>query len=400
MKRTNITYKLLSFGVVLSFTLEGCIEEFDAEFEDFESAIVVEATITNEMERQQVFLSRTYKFEEEGPTAEINAQVRITEGGNTYTLQETEPGVYVSEQPFAAQPNTAYQLLIETQNGRTYSSNEMTLTDTAQIDNLSAERITNDFGEDGLAILVDSFDATGNSKNFRYEFSETYKVIAPEWNAFDLKSTGIDCGVDVIPKMEQNQVCFASNVSNDIILASTANFDENRISKFMVQFVSGNNYIISYRYSVEVTQYILSNEAFSYFEALDQFSSTESLFSESQPGFLIGNVFSDDSPDEKVLGFFDVSTVSKKRIFLNYDDFYPGEDLPPYVNPCLEIAPKLISQGGARCILSALVDANQVSYSNINDDPPFEEGPYLVIPRECGDCTVLGSNEQPDFWIE
>jgi hypothetical protein len=400
MKRTGTTYKPLCIGLVLTFTINGCIEEFDTEFADFESAIVVEATITNEMKRQQVFLSRTYKFEEEGPRAETNAQIRIIEGGNTYTLLETEPGIYVSEQAFAAQPNTAYQLLITTQNGRTYSSNEMALTNTAQIDTLRAERITNDFGEDGVAILVDSFDATGNSKNFRYEFSETYKVIAPEWNAFDLKSTGIDCGVDVIPKVEQNQVCFSKNVSNDIILASTANFDENRISKFMVRFVNGNNYIISHRYSVEVTQYILSNEAFSYFEALDQFTSTESLFSESQPGFLIGNVFADENPDEKVLGFFDVSTVSKKRIFLNYDDFYQGEDLPPYVNPCLEIAPKLISQGGARCILSALVEANQVSYLNINDDPPFEEGPYLVVPRECGDCTVLGSNVQPDFWIE
>ena len=28
------------------------------------------------------------------------------------------------------------------------------------------------------------------------------------------------------------------------------------------------------------------------------------------------------------------------------------------------------------------------------------EGDYKVVPRICGDCTVLGTNVVPDFWIE
>ncbi|MEM9650220.1 MAG: DUF4249 domain-containing protein [Bacteroidota bacterium] len=378
-----------------------CIDPFDAETGEFVSAIVIDATITDENEQQTVYLSRTYKFEEEGPEAVSGAEVTVVENGtNTISFTEVENGEYRSQQPFAAQAGSSYVLNVRTPEGNLYESQSASLPDAVALESVYADRITSDLGQDGIAIFVDSFDASGNSPNFRYEFQETYKIIAPQWNAFDLLSTGIECGVDIIPKTVQNQTCFASNVSNDIILANTANLDENRVQRFMVRFMDRSNYIISHRYSIEVTQYTQSDEAAAYFSALDQFSSTESIFSESQPGFLVGNVFSREDTDEKVLGYFDVSAVDRQRIFFNYSDFFEGEDLPPFVNPCRTIAPMLISQGGARCILSALVDAGQVSYFDVNADPPFEEGPYLVVPRECGDCTVLGSNQTPDFWSE
>lgn len=391
-------------GYILGLTLlmvSSCVEPFEAETGEFLSAMVVDATITDELDNQTIYLSTTYRFEEEEPTAVTGAQVTVMENGNnTIPFTEVAPGEYRSQQAFAAQPGATYALDIRTVDGKSYQSQTAMLPNAVALDSVYADRIISDLGEDGVAIFVDSFDPSGDSPNFRYEFEETYKIISPEWNAFELFSTGIECGVDVIPKTVQNQVCFATNISSDIILASTANLEENRVQRFMVRFMGRSNYILSHRYSIEVTQYTQSDEAAAYYGALDQFSSTESLFSDSQPGFLIGNVFAEEDPDEKILGYFDVSAVARKRIFFDYVDFYAGEPLPPWVNPCREIAPKLISQGGARCILSAMVEANQVSYLNVNEDPPFEEGPYFVVPRECGDCTVLGTNQRPAFWTE
>ncbi|RDY61410.1 DUF4249 domain-containing protein [Flagellimonas nanhaiensis] len=381
-------------------TVVSCIEPIDVETEDFLDALVVDATITDEMDNHTIYLTRTYRFESES-TAEQGAQITLSDdSGAAIGFDEVIPGTYRSSVPFAAQEGRAYTLKIVATNGISYSSRPAQLPQNVALDSVYAQRITNDFGEDGVAIFVDAFDPTGNSQNFRYEFEETYKIIAPKWRPEDLLSTGIECGVDVVPKTKEDQTCFASKASNRIILANTSNLEENRVDRFMVRFIDGENYIISHRYSVLVTQYTQSNEAYSFFDALNQFSSSESLFSETQPGFLSGNIFSETNQDEKVLGYFDVSAVSKKRIFFNYEDLYPGEDLPPYVNPCNTIAPMLISQGGARCVLSAMVDENQVSYYDENQDPPFEEGPYKVVPRECGDCTVLGKTERPEFWIE
>ncbi|WP_420601955.1 DUF4249 domain-containing protein [Flagellimonas sp.] len=386
--------------------ISGCIEPIDVTFEDFESALVVEATITNKVEQQKVVLTRTYKFEDDGPSAESSARVRVIGGSNTYVFQENAAGIYTSEQMFAAQPNTSYQLIIETQDGRTYSSSEVQLTQTTQIDDLRVERITNDGGEEGIGVFVDSFDPTGNSVNYRYEYEETYKIVAPFWSPIGLERTPVDeatqiCDVRKIPDEKSKETCFATDFSNSIIQASTVDLSEDRVSNFRVRFINRDNYIISHRYSILVRQYIQSNEAFTFYETLNEFSGSDSFFSETQPGFLEGNISSDQSRNEKVLGYFDVASVSEERIFLNYDDFFPGEDLPPYVDPCQLSSPPLSTPGiPPRCILAIQADLGVVSYAGDNDSGGSTEGPFFVVPSVCGDCTEIGKVEIPEFWIE
>ena len=90
----------------------------------------------------------------------------------------------------------------------------------------------------------------------------------------------------------------------------------------------------------------------------------------------------------------------KRRIFFDYEDFYLGEDLPPYVSPCTQNAP-VISRGSPPvCVLSALVNENSVRYIDVNMRPGPMEGPFLVVPRVCGDCTAIGSPEAPEFWTD
>ncbi|PWL38746.1 DUF4249 domain-containing protein [Flagellimonas aquimarina] len=382
-----------------------CIEDFEATFEDFESAIVVEATITDKLEQQRVFLTRTFEFEEDGPSAESNAMVRVEGGGNVFTFQESTPGLYISSQVFAAQPNTDYQLRIETQDGRLYSSNQMTLTQPTQIDDLRAERITNDEGEDGVAILVDSFDPTGNSINYRYQYEETFKIIAPFWTPDDLEKVRPEeatqlCEVKVVVDEKSEETCFTTDFSNSIIQTSTKSLGEDRVSNFMVRFINSNNYIISHRYSILVRQFIQSNEAFTFYETLNEFSGNESFFSETQPGFLEGNISSDTNSNETVLGYFDVASVVERRIFFNYEDLFPGEELPPYVNPCVPNAPELLRGAPPVCVLSTIVENDLVRLVGTNDTPAEMEGPYLVVPRVCGDCSEIGKAEVPEFWIE
>ncbi|MGW9686429.1 DUF4249 domain-containing protein [Flagellimonas sp. 2504JD1-5] len=386
--------------------LSSCIEPFEATFTDFESAIVIEATITDEMEQQQVFITRTFEFEADGPTPESNANVRVTGGSDTFVFQQIAPGVYRSMMAFAAQPNTTYQLLIETQDGRTYSSDAMVLPSKTQIDEVRAERITNDEGIDGVAILVDSFDPTGSSVNYRYEYQETFKIIAPFWTPTDLEKVPLEeqtrlCDVRAIPDVRSEQICFGTDLSNAIIQTNTSDLAEDRVDDFMVRFISSDNYIISHRYSILVRQLVQSNAAFTFYETLNEFSGNESLFSETQPGFLEGNVFSDIDRNEKVLGYFEVASVTEQRIFFNYEDLYPGEELPPYVDPCAINSPPLVSGSvPPRCVLSTQVELGLVGYVDLNETPGPGEGPFLTVPNVCGDCSEIGNPTPPAFWIE
>lgn len=399
--RSVLSYiKYYSAVSCLALILFGCIEPFDGEFVDFQSALVIEATITNELKNQQVVLSRTYEFDADGPIAESNATVRLMADGNAIAFQDSGNGVYVSEQPFAAQTGVEYQLDITTQDGRTYGSGMTQLTATTSLDEVRAERITNDFGEDGMGIFVDSFDPTGSSKNYRYEYIETYRVIAPTWIPISLIGDPAGgCNVIKVPNTTDEEICYPTDYSNEIILTSTEDLEEDRVSNFMVRFINRDNYIISHRYSILVRQYVQSNAAYTFFETLNELSGSESLFSQTQPGFLEGNVFSKETEEETVIGFFDVVSVDEKRLFFNFNDFYPGERLPPYVEDCNPSAPVLVSQGGT-CVLRPIIESGLGVYVADNNPPGAGEGPYQIARRVCGDCRELGTPEIPDFWIE
>ena len=385
--------KLLVFFAAWSLT--GCIEPFDTEFVDFEDVFVVDATITNEMKQQEISLTRTFRFQDDGPSGETGASITVLDGnGGRYAFEEVGFGNYQSEVAFAAIPDTDYQLLITSDSGKRYKSSLMRLPSSNTIDSLYAKRITNDFGEDGMGIFVNTSNPSETNNFYSYEYEETYKVIAPRWIPEELEvvEDTEPPSVIIVPRSLEERVCYPTNISNNFILADTEDLDMGRISNFMVRFINSNDYILSYRYTILVRQFVHNPEAFNFLETLNEFSSNESLFSETQPGFLEGNISAEDNPDEKVLGYFAVSAVDERRIFFNYEDFYPGEALPPYANPCNETAP-----------INGLLDLirwDLIKYIKDNEGELQPGGPYITVPQVCGDCTILGPSEVPEFWIE
>ena len=408
------TIKLITkntrYLILLLLSFFGCVEEIDLTTEtEFENALVIEATITNEFKNQRIKLSRTYPLESDGPAPESNASVRLIGETSDFVFQETEPGIYESVNQFSAQQNVNYQLEIILEDGKTYGSEVEQLTTATVMDELYFEVGLNEDNEEGISILIDAFDPNGNSKFYRYTFEETYKIVAPKWVHQDLIVVEyILPGCPVFGfqlKQEEQQICYNTEFSKTIILENTNVFEEDRIDRFRVRFLNKNNYIISHRYSILVNQYVQSSQAHNYYKVLRDLSASESLLSESQPGFLEGNVFSMSDSNEKVVGFFEVSSVDSKRIYFNYNDVFPGESLPPYVSNCNPFAPdecneESAANGGSSAIVHAISESQGAKFYDFNDDSVFPQGPYDLVEAPCGNCTVLGNNVPPDFWIE
>lgn len=382
--------KLFYFIVLFSFLTitNSCIEEFNAATEEFEDVIVIEATITNEFKNHQVILSRTYKFEDFVPKAEQGAIVKVTSSSNEiFNFSETDLGVYTSNSKFQAKPNVDYTLYIKTKNGQEYESQNTKMTNVSSIDKVYALKERNEDGIEGVSLYVDSFDASNNSKYYGFEFEETYKIIAPFWTSegFVLSSNG---GLSVVPRIQEEQTCYKTIQSKGRLLTNTNLLQEDRITKFLLKFIPSDDISLSTRYSILVKQYVQSSESYNYLRVLEELSSSQSLFSQSQPGYLTSNIFSVNNSNEKVLGFFEVSSVSEKRIYFNrldvLDESYPWicEIFdPPYGE------------------LIGLVKNNLVTF--IFEKPQGEDGgPYDVVRRICGDCTKSGSNIRPNFWVD
>jgi hypothetical protein len=378
--------------IILAFS--ACIEPYDGPIGSFEDTLVVNALLTNENKKHQIRLNRSYKFDEDGPTPEENAVVSIIDGdGTIYDFEEITPGIYRAINAFAAEVFTPYYLSIQTENGNTYRSDEMELPKAeTSIDDLYADRITDDNGEEGIGIYLNSYDPFKTSNYYRYEYIETFKVIAPFWSAQDavfiIESTLGGVESNIILREQEERVCYGTGTSNRFDLINTSTLSEDRITQHNIRFISRNDYILRNRYSILVRQFIHSAKAFEFYETLDRLTENSTdPFSEDQPGFLAGNIFSQNETKENVAGFFDVATVAEKRIFFNWVDFFPGEEIPPYFINC---EPRVATSQSD--LLQLLTSGNSVFFD--------QNGGLRFVPRPCGDCTALGSNKIPEFWVD
>lgn len=410
----------------LSPVIFSCVEEFEPEniTDVLEGALVVDARITDQNKQHTILLTRTFPFEASEPIQENGALVRIIDDlGNSIDFSETSPGNYNTNSAITLQHDREYKLEITTRDGVNYVSNAQAMPSRVEVAAVHAERRINSSDTEGISILVDNQDNAAQPNYFRYEYDETYKVIAPDFEPFDWDEVDYDffCEDDdgwevtVAPRDELANICFANNKSKDIILASTANLSTNNLDDFEVRFIGSENYAISHRYSILVKQYHHDINAASFFSSLEDFSSSESVFSNVQTGQLEGNINVQNSDVAIVFGYFELSSYSEKRLFFNYEDFFPNEPLPPYIISCdFTSAPPLYPEGFHATIIdgkvvidgtsnSPLIDgilAGLIGYVGVNENIVVDGGPFLTKSLGCVDCRVFGNNTAPDYWVE
>ncbi len=420
---------ILTLLLLLAFIF-GCVEEIELSTEvTSESLLVVEATITDELKVQKILLSRTTNLEEEFvPLPESSATVIVKNENTVYAFRENNLGEYLSVIPFKAYEGLEYQLEITTSDGKKYNSAKEGLTQGTTIDEINIEREFNISNEEEVVISVDAYDPSGNSKYYRFEYEETYKILSPLYSPLELipnevkfpiaahtvnllNTPGlIDRLVDIQFRELQERICYNTVKSNTIILANTIALLEDRLDNFNIRFISKDNYIIAHRYSVLVRQYVQNRAAHVFYETLKSFSDSENVFSENQTGFIEGNVFSVSANNEKVIGFFEVSSVDEKRVFFNYEDLFQEDSLNPYSTRCDQFwKPALLEESPDHEIMrSPLLDMLNRGFKMFDLDfvpgeedfyfNPYAEGPFTLVLESCGDCTVLGNNIAPNFW--
>ncbi len=401
--------KKISILGCMVFLLWNCVDPVELETITTETLLVVEANLTNENKRQEVLLSRTTALEDSVIRRESNAVVRIVdELGTTFAFTENSPGVYLSTIEFSAELNRDYKLELTTSNGSEYVSTWQRFTDEADITNIYTQRTTNEESEEGVSVLIDA-KADTDTGYFRYEYEETFKIIAPNWSAFEAVIVSRDRSdpiVDLKLRGQENRICYKDSVSTNIILASTDNVGSSELIGLPVRFIKRDNYLIEHRYSILVKQYSQNVESFEFYTILRDLSSSANFFTELQPGFVTGNLSAVNDEGENVVGFFNVSSVSEKRLFFNYTDIFLDDQIINFNFPstCTVFSPSLfgLSDQADSPLITAL-DLGAIIYQETADFdvlPDGFEGPYTLVPRICGDCTVIGVAEVPDFWVE
>jgi hypothetical protein len=372
--------KLFVVFSLLMFIFHGCVSEFIPVVEEQEELLVVEGLVTDQLKSYTINLSKSLPLGKKSEAKPLgNCHVRISDDqGNSFELTETKTGRYVSDSTqFRGVVGRTYtlEIALNKYGNFDYRSEPMTMLPVPPIDSVYYEKIqlkdsieVYPKGVDACRIYVDTHDPENECRYYRWDFRETW-ILLLLWPV-------------------DNAKCWVSENSASINLKSTAAFTESVVLRQPVHYIDNQSDRLSRRYSILVNQYSLSPEEFLFWDKLQNITDQTGGLYDIVPSSIPSNIRGLDNPDEKVLGYFSVSAVQSKRLFI------PNEF-------------------GGLVNLYPNCPADTVWNEIYTDDLPdvywtlaFEQLAFgatrriLTTDRGCADCTVRGTNKKPDFWID
>jgi hypothetical protein len=111
--------------------------------------------------------------------------------------------------------------------------------------------------------------------------------------------------------------CWKDASSTDILLGSSAKLVEDKIHLQPLHFIERGEERLGIRYSILVKQLVLDKEGYEFLEQMKK--NTESLGSifDPQASALRGNVVCTSHPKDLVIGYINVGTETRKRLFIS-----------------------------------------------------------------------------------
>jgi len=370
-----MNHKLLISFALLTVLISSCITQFVPVIAEEKELLVVQGLITDSNETDTIKLSKSLPVGQKGGTQPLTGfYVTLSDDiGNNYTLTEVKSGSYITPSSFRGAVGRQYTLHITSGsdfNNDHYVSNPMEMKPVPPIDSVYYRKTVieaaNGFfkGVDGCQIYLDTHDPSGNCRYFRWDFAETWilRLLFP-----------------VV-----NQTCWIKDRSHSINIKSTVAFNESKIVKLPVTYITNVTDRLTRKYSILVNQYSLNEDEYLYWERIQNIDVQVGGLYDVIPASVPSNMKCIEDTSEKVLGYFSVSAKSSKRLFI--EDKFEGiiyrygdcvTDTIPYVDP-----------PGLGVNVWILEDEP-------NFIPPFK---VLTDKKGCADCTVRGTIIKPDYW--
>lgn len=318
--------------------LSDCIERIDLdESLSGERLLVVDALITDADEPYSVKLSytspslKTYEGD-----AVTGAEVYITDEEETRAdLFEVGDGEYLSDpNTFRGQVGSTYRLHVVLPDGKAYVSLPETMPVVPPIDTIYYELASQDYQSSlgtilqrwGVQFYLNAGSGDGRAAYYRWDWRETYSFIAPL----------------TLPNQLIVPLCFRSGTQARYLnVASTEDLRSDRIVKRPINFVAKSGLQLQRRYSLLVKQYSMTERAYRFWANVQQQQTDGGSVFAPPPAPIPGNLTSATDDRERVLGYFQVSAVAEKRIFVNRGQVPPGPGGSPGANPgCVDGDPE------------------------------------------------------------
>jgi len=375
--------------VTFILLLPGCIDPYVPDIVDDQVSLVVEALITDQPGIHSVILSASSPLNDTIKSRMSGAMVDVVDNrGSIMEFYEGQEGVYsrwIGEGE--VEQGVDYMLRVVTPDGERYESDPERLgAPAAEVDEVYWHFDTIGTADPenplhGIQFYLNLEGEENDARNYRWVLEETWEYHAAWYIQYIYDGTVLQNW----PEPYIYAYCWRTEVIPSIFIASTEALQSNVLRKQPLHFVSEETNRLQNKYSLLVKQYSLSNKAYDYWLQVQRQNQETGGIYETQPDRIPGNIHHVNNPDREVLGYFNISSVTEKRIFVDgiRELFYPPIpctldtiDNPADKPPFLAIPFYLIS------------------LSPMGAGPPYGVGGSL-----CFDCRKGGGvADKPDFW--
>lgn len=389
-----------SVFVVLLITLTRCIEPFTPRLEKYQSAIVVEAILTDQDVSNVVKITTTTADSDEEPARITGALVTITDDqGGSAQLTEVSDGIYKTDSlTFRGVPGRSYTLSIHLADSREYQSEPVTLPQPRALDTIYFERdsqITEDGEElEGITIYIDSREA-GQERYLRWTYDEWWKFSVPYPVTYELVNNSY---LELIPA--KNVTCYRNEKSTEILIESRKPGIDGLFKKPVLFIPSGKSNRLQKQYFIQVSQYSITEEEYIFWTKMKMINESGGDIIDRQPFEINSNIRCISDPTEKVLGYFQVCGCSSIRFYILRREIN-DLDLKPYRYDCdiLIVEPPASSSDEFEHPWSFVDMYRYYTSHGYNFFSVVGTG-FMFVEDYCSDCTASGNPEKPDFWVD
>ena len=370
--------------------LPGCIESFNPEINEKQVNLVVDGTLTDQEGYHSVRISRSGSYNDPVFVPETGCQVEIiSEGGNQVILNEYMPGLYEEwiDQPFL-EINQVYKLHILTGDGTEYYSYPDTLLACAPLDTIYSEQeMKGTIGKNalvnGLQFFTDIEIPENHARSYRWTMEETWEYHA----AFFIQYFFDDTLIELEEPTDSLTYCWKTQEIHNIRTLTTSEIVGNKVNRIPLHYVSNQSNRLKVKYSLLLKQYALSSRAFQYWNQLENQGSEGGGLYETQPVRIEGNVYNSSDPEERILGYFNVSAVKEKRFFT--------KERFPFLIYDFNCTPFLVSD----YYPDGIGDLSDSEYPIYVLPSAGFDNVWFMADDKCFDCTQGGGTTvKPDFW--
>ncbi|MDH5475357.1 MAG: DUF4249 domain-containing protein [Cyclobacteriaceae bacterium] len=349
---------------LLILTISGCIETFEPTIDLDTTAIVITGIITD-LNPAQVEIARPVMGHiKEGNMKRVSGATVLLfdDQGNQEQLTEIKNGYY--QGILKGVVGREYHINVHLPNNDIINSSPQLLKPCPSIDSLFLEQISylkadgaiTQLHINGLSLNLYMNRDDALSRYFKWKVGGTYS----RYTAFDIN--------------RQEPPCYITLPADfNFTVGESMSSNADLLWKKLKLIKPDGTY--AFGHSVEVEQYSLTKEAYNYWKKIeDQQSNVGSVF-DPPPAQITGNLSYVDDQNIPAIGFFEVSGVKKKRIFINSTFFLVFPEKPNQFST---------RDLDARCF------------------PPFGWAGPFISPHWCDDCLLIENSTKikPSYWPE